>query len=372
MRILQVINNLGSGGAERLVSDLTLSLNKQDDIEIDILLLTEQGSLFLDDLRLNGINIFNLSIKNVRNPMLIKKIVHFIDDRDYDIVHSHLFPTQYWVAISGKFSKKKPRLITTEHSTFNSRRKYNFFRVIDKRIYKNYDKVISISESTQNNLISWISPSDYSKFIVINNGVDTLKFERASQYPRDELSKIVGFNLTKQSIRLILMVARFSEAKDQKTVIKAINLLDESQHLLLVGEGDLEPYYREYVERLNLKARVHFLGKRNDIERLMKSVDIIVLSSKWEGFGLTAVEGMAAGKPVVISDIEGLRDVVNDKELQFKLGDFQDLSTIISKLLEDQNFYNEKSKYSIERAKHFDIKQHTYELISMYRNVLNS
>lgn len=372
MKILQVINNLGSGGAERLVSDLALTLNKQEDIEIDILLLTEHESIFLDDLRQEGINIFTLSSENIKNPMLIGKIAQFIDRKDYDIVHSHLFPTQYWVAIASKLMKKKPKLITTEHSTFNNRRKHRFFRVVDRKIYAIYDKVISISESTQNNLISWISPIDYNKFTVINNGVDILKFSNASQYSKEELSKIVGFDSTKHDIRIILMVARFSEAKDQKTLIKAIELLDKNHHLFLVGEGKLESYYREYVEKVNLKGQVHFLGKRNDVERLMKSVDIIVLSSIWEGFGLTAVEGMAAGKPVVISNVDGLRDVVNDEDLQFKVGDYHGLNFIIGKLLEDQDFYKDKSKNSIETAKKFDIKKHTYELLSTYRSILNS
>ena len=107
------------------------------------------------------------------------------------------------------------------------------------------------------------------------------------------------------------MVARFSEQKDQPTLIKAIKELPENVHLLLIGEGTLKQKNENLAKEIGVSDKVHFLGFRNDVERILKTVDIVVLSSNWEGFGLAAAEGMAAGKPVIASKVEGLREIVD-------------------------------------------------------------
>ncbi len=75
-------------------------------------------------------------------------------------------------------------------------------------------------------------------------------------------------------------------------------LLPDNYSLCLIGDGVRRPVCEELVKKLNLERRVIFLGLRNDVPRLLKTSDVVVTSSYWEGFGLATVEGMAAGKPV--------------------------------------------------------------------------
>ena len=112
----------------------------------------------------------------------------------------------------------------------------------------------------------------------------------------------------------IFMVAGFRYQKDQPTAINSLKFLPKNYHLFLVGDGPECNKCQQLVNEQNLSERVHFLGKRSDVASLLKSADICVISSHWEGFGLAAVEGMAAGKPVVASNIPGVAEVVREPE----------------------------------------------------------
>lgn len=362
MKVLHIINNLGSGGAEKLLEDLIPLMNKMENVEVDILLLTDEKNVFHDSLINKGVKVDVVKYRNMYDIRNIFEIKKYIVDGGYVIVHSHIFPTQYWVSLSRLFIRnKKIKFITTEHSTHNRRREKPYFRYIDKLIYSQYDSIISITEKTRDSLMDWIDPKrkNLDKHIVIENGVDIEKIQEALPYKKSEL--IVGIS---ESIKLICMVGRFSEAKDQPTLIRAISILPEEVHLVLVGEGPLMSDNEEFAEKLCIADRVHFLGFRQDIPRILKTVDIVVLSSHWEGFGLAAVEGMAAGKPVIASDVEGLVEVVDVAGLIFK--NEKDLIGNIEFLLENDKLYKKVSQECFIRAKYYDIKGMAKKLINNY------
>ena len=156
------------------------------------------------------------------------------------------------------------------------------------------------------------------------------------------------------------MVGRFSEQKDQITLIKAMKYLPKNYKLLLVGEGNLRNICEEEVIKLNLKQRVIFLGVRKDIENIFKTSHIAVLSSKWEGFGLVAVEAMATGLEVIGTNVDGLREVINNQENLFNVGDYKKLAEIILKKI------NSKSK-NIQDLSKYDIKLMTKKYLVEYK-----
>ncbi|KXS42125.1 MAG: Glycosyltransferase [Candidatus Frackibacter sp. T328-2] len=365
MKILHVINNLGSGGAEKLIEDTLPVMNQYNDIKIELLILTKKNNVFDEKLKSVGINIYNLET-NIYNPINIFRIRQLLKKNDYDLIHVHLFPTFYWVTIANMLNfRNKIPLVMTEHSTYNRRRKYKFFKIFDKLIYNQIDKIISISKDTQLNLKKWLDTNkDDNKFEIINNGINTEKFKNAEPYKKDDL-----LNPYSSGNILITMVGRFSEHKDQKTLIRAIKNLPNKFHLILIGEGNLKSDCENLVQNLKINDRVHFLGFRKDVERIMKTSDIIVLSSNWEGFGLVAVEGMAAGKPVIASDVNGLKEIVNGFGLLFEQGNEKELSFLINKLISDQDFYKEISNKCYNRAKDYSIRKMTNSLIKVYEKL---
>jgi glycosyltransferase involved in cell wall biosynthesis len=362
VKILHLINNLGSGGAERLLDDLIPLMNQTADVEAEVLLLTDKNNVFYDSLVKKGVKVDVVKYKNTYDIRNILEIRRYIFKGNYDIVHSHIFPTQYWVALSRLILRdKKLKFITTEHSTHNRRREKFYFRPIDKFIYSKYDIIISITEKTRDNLLNWIDPKRkrVDKHVVIENGVDIEKIKKALPYNKSDL--VDGID---EGTKLVCMVGRFSEAKDQPTLIKAISTLQDNVHLILVGEGPLLDKNKELANQLGITDRVHFLGFRKDIPEILKTVDIVVLSSHWEGFGLAAVEGMAAGKPVVSSNIPGLAGVVNGAGSLFKNED--ELKDIINILLENHVLYEKIAKMCINKAETYDIRRQLMMLLKNY------
>lgn len=368
MKVLHIINNLGSGGAEKLLVESLPLLNKINEINVDVLLLTDDKKIYNKELEKEGIKVETIDLNNIYNPLNIIKIKKYIEKNQYDIVHSHLFPSQYWVGIARKLLKaKNVKFITTEHSNNNRRRNKPYFRYLDKLIYSNYDYIICITDKVRMNLVKWIRPKekDMKKFIVINNGVNINKYREAIPYSKSELNYNFGDN-----IKLICMVSRFSEAKDHPTLIKAMKCLPNNVHLLMIGEGPLKHMNQDLVEELGVNDRVHFLGFRHDVERLLKTSDIVVLSSHWEGLSLASIEGMASGKPFIASNVEGLNDIVKDAGLLFEEGNYIELANTIIKLLNDNNFYIEVSNKCFKRALSYDIELMLKETINLYSNLL--
>ncbi|PIC77125.1 glycosyltransferase [Sporosarcina sp. P19] len=367
MKILHLISSLSSGGAQKLVEDTVPLMNDSENIEVEVLVLNNENNVFDKNLIRKGIKIHVITLNRSRNPINIYYIRKYITKGKYDIVHVHLFPTNYWSALASiTLFNNKPDFIYTEHSTHNRRRNKWYLYLIEKFIYSCYTKIISISPNTQANLIEWLNvKGEYSsKYKVIENGVNIGRFVEAKPYQIKEIDiKLCGHE------KLICMVGRFSRQKDQATIIRSMKLLPNDIHLLLIGEGELKQENEDLSKSLGVANRVHFLGFRNDIDRILKTVDIVILSSHWEGFGLAAVEGMAAAKPVIASNVPGLSEVVEGAGLLFEKGNYNQLSNIIRDLLMNESYYLNISEACLIRGSCFDINKMVTAYIKVYEEV---
>lgn len=338
MKILHIILSLEMGGAQRILSDL-LPLQQQNDVKL--LVLRGVDTVFQRIIEESGIEIIDLFCKCFYNPLIIRKLVPFV--KQSDIVHVHLFPTLYWVALAA-CQCKGVKLIYTEHSTHNKRRGKALFRPIERYIYGKYDKLISISQQTQDSLMEWLkAKQDDKRFIVIENGVNLVAFSSVAPIDTDK--------------KQIIMISRFAQMKDQETVIRAMVNVKGNTELILVGDGPNKEHCEEVARKLGLTDRVKFLGARSDIPELIAQAYIGVQSSIWEGFGLTAVELMAAHKPVVVTNVNGLKQVVEGAGYLFEVGDAEMLAFYINKILKSKLLYETLANRCYERAKYYDINR---------------
>jgi len=230
-------------------------------------------------------------------------------------------------------------------------------------MYSRYRHVICISPDTETNLGKSLNTKEVPTS-VIYNGIDIVKYRDAS--PADLQKTADGCHIA------LMQVAGFRYQKDQDTVIKSLCYLDEDIHLYLVGDGDRRKELAVLVATLGLGKRVHFLGIREDVPQLLKATDIVVMSSHWEGFGLAAVEGMAAGKPVLASDVEGLRDVVSGAGILFAHGDPKALADKINELLADRTLYDARVRSGRLRAENFDIHKMVKGYVGVYNSLMRA
>ena len=360
MKILQIINSLATGGAEKLIVD-TVPLYQEKGIEMDVLVLVGKHYPFYKKLEASSTgNIFSLGLKSVYNPLAIIKIIPFL--KKYDIVHVHLFPVQYFVVLAKWLSFSKTKLIFTEHSTSNRRLKNKIFKSFDKYIYKGYSKIICITKEIQ---VIILAHTGFSKdrTELISNGVPVFEYNQAVPFDKTDLK----FEITD---KLLIQVSSFQEPKDQKTLIKSIVHLPAFIKLILVGDGVLKQECENLVKKLQLEKRVFFLGVRTDVPRLLKTADIVVLSSKYEGLSLSSIEGMASGKPFIASDVAGLSEVVSGAGVLFTQGDENELAQKIMELFNDERQYQAVAKSCEMRANQYDIKNMIAQHISLYESLV--
>ncbi|MBK5965875.1 hypothetical protein CCR95_17775 [Thiocystis minor] len=355
MKVLQVINSLSYGGAEKLVYELASYL-KKNDLEIDVLVLSLNSDVYSNKLCRLGINV-NVLAKSNFDIKILWKIKRCLDE--YDIIHVHLFPASYWVSLCARLFQYKGKLIFTEHNTHNRRRDRRFFRIIDWFVYNRYDAILAISRGVKKSLCTWL-PLIEKKVFVIHNGIDINHFSNAKSAQISNL-----FTAERSELVILLMVASFRKSKDQDTIIEALKLLPKKYHLLLVGGGEREGILRSKATAL-VKDRVHFLGFRKDVAEIMKACDVYVHSAHWEGFGLVAAEAMAAGLPVVTSNIDGLSEVVGTAGVFFKQHDPKDLALKIVEAQSNRQFFIEMGG---KQVLNFSVEAFAEKHLFLYRSL---
>ena len=360
MRILQVITSLQIGGAEHVVVHLTKLLRQKGHV-VDVVVFNGEETAFMRELKDTGCRIYKFG-RGFYDLGYIPKLRRIM--REYDIIHTHNSSPQLFAAMANIGLGKM--LITTEHSTNNRKREHPMFSFVDKWMYARYAKVVTISKIAEKKLCSYLgfesnppnSPLQ-RRIVTINNGVDVNAFYHAESLP--EMAHRGNF--------VTVMVAGFREAKDQETVIRAIALLPDEYELWLVGDGVRRLEIEAEVVKQNVKGRVKLLGIRSDVPQILKSADVIVMSSHWEGLSLSNIEGMSSGKPFVASEVNGLKEVTAGYGILFPHGDAEALAGIIRKLHDDSEYYHQVAEQCYQRALQYDIRkmvdayEHLYDTV---------
>jgi glycosyltransferase involved in cell wall biosynthesis len=124
---------------------------------------------------------------------------------------------------------------------------------------------------------------------------------------------------------------------------------------------------KKLAEEFNVSDRVIFLGMRSDIPALLKTADIVVLSSNYEGLSLSSVEGMASGNPFIASDVPGLQEVVGGAGLLFEAGNEKELASHILHLMEDKTYRDSIAAACEERAAQYDIQEMVEKHVALYK-----
>lgn len=344
LRILHVITSLRTGGAERLMVDLLPRLREKG-LEIELAVFDGTRTDFYHALKQQGILIHTLGmgLKAMHSPRCIPALHRLM--QQFEVVHTHNTPCQFFTALAAIGIKNPPQLVTTEHNTTNRRRKYSLLKSIDRWTYSRYAQIIGVSESTTQALLKYLPHLQHCQ--TINNGIDVRNFQRALS-AEDLLQQYQGQ-------KRLVMAAAFRAQKDHETAICALHHLPDEYHLLLAGDGERRRIVESFVKSENLSHRVHFLGNRQDVAAVLKTADVVVMSSHYEGLSLSSLEGLASGRPVVASDVPGLREIIGGAGILFPQGDALDLANKIIALEQNEVYRQQTIERGRERAQEYDI-----------------
>lgn len=365
MKILHIIDSLGMGGAENVLVGLsTGQKDRGHDVTVMPLICPSETPV-RRKIENNGVEVLPLREKgSFYNPFHILRLAKMI--KKYDLVHVHLFPALYWAYFAKVLSNSKVPMVYTEHSTDNKRRRNPFFNWVDRFVYQHgYKMIVACAEKVMETYKMAFPTINHICYI--NNGVDTSLFVNAAPYTKEELIGVAD------STFIITMVARFMTMKRQDTIVEALAKLPSDIHTVFVGgnkDDDGLIRVKELADTLRVSERVHFLYIRSDVPRILKTSDVVIMASDYEGLSLSSIEGMAAGKPFVASDVNGLREVVGGAGLLFENKNAVALAEAINKLYIDSTLYEDVRVKCEQRAREYDVNRMVEGYMKVYQDCL--
>jgi len=360
MKILHIIDSLGLGGAQTVVKGIFEYQPKNS----NIFLLALRKREITTEIKHPNIIIFNSTKKYSLKPLFeIKKI---IKKNNIDILHCHLFRSQFFGWLLKKIWFKDLKLIFHEHGEiFQGHFLYNLFM----RLSKNHiNKIIAVSKTTKEELIKKVGFSE-DKICVLSNFVDLQKFSR----------KKINWNIDKEREKLgikkyefvIGFIGRLDKVKGCEYLIKSLAFLEFPFKLLIAGDGPESKYLKELAKKLKVNNKIIFLGYRDDVFYIYSFLDVLVVPSLFESFGSNVVEAQAMRVPVVVSNIGGLKELVNDENngLLFNSKNKFELAKKINLIYNNYKLRISLLEKAFENVKKFSLNKYVKNIEKMYENI---
>jgi len=311
--VMHVINAYALGGAEKLVFDIASGMDKTK-FDVFVCSIAARGDeierAVRHDLENRGVKTLSLDKAPCKQRLhSILKLAKILWKNKIDIVHTHC-PSPDFYGCLAAFICRVPLVLSTIHNTAG------YSRCNEKVLgYFSY-KYIAISEQVQKYAVSGLHIPTH-KIALIHNGINMEKFKRPSVIKEDKLAEL-GIAGNK---KIITNIGRVAEQKGQLYLIQAAKIILKQfpdVHFLILGDDQsdkkLAQELKQIVKTENLNDYITFAGVRQDVPEILAITDVFAFPSLWEGFSLVTLEVMAAGVPMVATDVGSIREVLVDRE----------------------------------------------------------
>jgi glycosyltransferase involved in cell wall biosynthesis len=293
---------LDPGGAERLVVDLARRL--RPDFEPVVCCLDERGAWAreLDDA---GVRVHVLGRRPGFQPGLGRRLARLAAEENCGVVHCHQYSPFVYGCLAKWFSPQL-RLVFTEHGRLAGAEVSSKRRLANRVLARTPGRFFAVCHELRQFLEAEGFPA--GRLEVCYNGIEP--GEVASPTSRADARRRLD---VPEDAFVVGSVARLDPVKDLGTLLSAFRRLAadrEDARLILVGDGPERERLEASAREGGLAGRVHFLGARDDVRRLLPALDVYVNSSTYEGVSLTIVEAMATGLPVVATRVGGTPEVL--------------------------------------------------------------
>jgi glycosyltransferase involved in cell wall biosynthesis len=310
MRILQIDFSLGSGGAERLLVDLSNELSKNHEVFV-CTILSEQNveNVFYKKELFPNVTYINLNCNSGINGKAFFSIIRLIKKLKPDVVHGHLNVIPYMYLPALLFDKV--RFIHTIHSLSEKYLTIRFQKQINRFFYKRFIKPVTISDECMK---SFEKTYNLTNSIIIKNGRNTLK---PTENFLDVKRKVDEMKIHHDDL-IFLHIGRWDKSKNQSMLVDVFNeLLCEGKHLILIIIGTGFENGGGLELRKTAHSGIFFLGLKQNVSDFFHSSDFFCLSSEWEGLPISLLESMACGVIPICTPVGGIPDVINNDNLGY-------------------------------------------------------
>ncbi|BDG06321.1 glycosyltransferase [Anaeromyxobacter oryzae] len=306
LRVLQIIPNLGVGGAQRMLAHLATHLDRTA-CEVSVLSLYDpSGTAIARELTARGIAVEHLGKRPGLDPRVWPRLSRALRRIQPDVLHTHLPVLHYTLPWGlGPF---RGRFVHTVHTVAEQDAAWMPGRAAHALAFRAGVAPVAICEFVASTIarVYGVRPR-----AVIPNGIPVRTFAT----PTVSRERWRAANRVPADAIAFACVARLAPPKNTEGLLEAFAALDARDAvLLLAGDGPLEAELRARARRSGVEDRVHFLGARADVPDLLAASDVFVLPSSWEGHPLSVMEAMAAGAAVVATAVGGVPELVRHGE----------------------------------------------------------
>lgn len=371
MKILHIIPSLSKGGAERLVLTICNEMQKRDGLSVRVVTFSNKNEYPNVTQNITWDVVPSVYIPSLRGKAIcnIDALQKYVSDYKPDIIHTHLweaeivsrqvnYPNAVWVS---HFHDSMRQLSKLSFPISKIKITDFFERNLMIKLYKKYsNSFICISKDTKKYAMRNLPKLFHSRIFLLHNAIDNSIFKNklSSTFQNNQIS--------------LITVGRLDDNKNQIFLLQVVKFLKElgySVTLQIIGDGICKNLLESFCRENNLLNNVQFLGAVNNPEIYLWQSNIYVHAALSEGFGLTLVEAMAAGLPVVCLDGKGNRDLIEQGKNGYMIFE-QNPDLFAEKILEiwnDKNLYKSMSEYAVEFAQKFDIVEYVNTLLEIYK-----
>lgn len=311
-RILQIIGSFHQGGSERQAVSLSRLLHEDTTFDILAATLNNDGPLRseIESIGLPPINEFPInSFYDAGFVRQVWRCARYMREMRIDLVHTHDFYTNIFGMAAATLAGIQSRVVS-KRETAGMRSKRQEF--VESLAFGRANAIVANSSAVRDYLIARRIPS--AKINVIYNGIDIERFDSVSS---DGKLILTGYNLPNdENIRFVTQVANLRHiVKNIPMLLRAAKRViakEPNTHFVIAGEGRLKNDLADLARRLDIDKNVHFIGRCVDVPELLSISHACVLTSAAEGFSNSILEYMAAGKPVVATDVGGAAEAIVD------------------------------------------------------------
>lgn len=366
MKIIHIIPNLKKGGAERLVLDICNELQKREGVVVKLITFTSDNEYEFLSKNIDWTVVkasVQLSILS-KNLIQVNELQNVFDNFKPDFIHTHLYEADL-IARSCYYPKAK--------WFFHCHSPLKIFQKNQKDLKKNI-----IYKFERNYLFNRIKENGGTSFITISKNTQNYFKDKVKNYDLSLLPNAINCDSfeslepKKLNAKLhLLNIGSLTKVKNHFFLIKVANNLKKigiEFKFYFLGDGVLRENVENEILKNGLEKNIVLKGKIDDISYYLHKSDIYIHGSLYESFGLTILEAMAAGLPVVTIDGEGNRDLIVAGENGYILSnnDVENFTKKILSIYTNPEKYYKMSSFAKKFARQYDIKHYIDNLLKIY------
>lgn len=354
VRVAIVLPYFGPGGADKMVFQLANGLNVEKfETEVFCVYGQPQGNFMEQVLKAQGVRIHYIGKKLGPSLGAVRRLFRELDSFSPDVVHTHMYACVYaalWPVV-----RKKP-FLHTFHTLPEIENNRLIRRLLTKYLVTKRKMIsVAISKANQKMVADYygISLEDVH---LVHNPVDVKRF--SSGIGKDD------------GVFRFITVGRFSPEKNQQMMYRAFASFLERGYearLIMLGKGEEEDNLKALAEELKISEKIDYAGYVENVEDYLKTAYVFLLSSHYEAQPLCVLEAMAAGLPIISTEVGGIGDIVTDNGILVPPGDAKTMTQAMERLYLDSALRRKMSGCSASNAAAFDVSNTIAGYSELYR-----